>query len=92
MADISITKKHTLGVDGAKANLQKVADDLKKNYGIKSAWDGNTGTLSGTGLKKGTVEVTEDAVKVELTLGLLGKAMKGQIEKEINAKVDSVLS
>ena len=92
MADITITKSHGLGMDGARERLNKMAADLQQNYGIKSSWSGNVATLSGTGLKKGVVELGESSVKVEITLGMLAKAMKGKIEQQINIAFDKALS
>lgn len=92
MADISITKKHSLGMDGARERLNKMAEELSSKYGIKSSWSGNVATLSGTGLKKGVVELKEDSVSVEITLGLLAKAMKGTIDEQVNKAFDKALS
>ena len=92
MADITITKNHGLGMDGAKARLDKMGVELQQKYGIKSSWSGNVATLSGTGLKKGTVEVSESSIKVEITLGMLAKAMKGKIEEQINIAFEKALS
>ncbi|MBN2717943.1 MAG: polyhydroxyalkanoic acid system family protein [Deltaproteobacteria bacterium] len=92
MADIKVTKNHSLGVTGARERLNKLAEELQKNYGIKSGWNGNVATLSGTGLKQGTVSVGDATVTVEITLGMLAKAMKGKIEEQINIAFDKALS
>ena len=91
MADINISKEHNLNIDTAKERLEKVAADLKKDYGISSTWSGNTCELSGTGLKKGNVYLDDKKVTIEIALGMLAKAMKGKIEKQINSEFDKVL-
>ena len=91
MADISITKNHSLDADTAKKRLEDFGTKLQKDYGIKSSWSGNVCSLSGTGLKKGTVEISDSSVTIEITLGFLGKALKGTIEEKINSEFGKVL-
>lgn len=92
MADIDINKSHSLEISDARTRLEKMAGDLQSQYGIKSAWTGNTAILSGTGLKKGRVELTDTAVNVQITLGILAKAMKGKIQAQVNIALDNALS
>jgi len=92
MADIDINKSHNLKMNTARKRLEEMAGELQSQYGIKSAWTGNTATLSGTGLKKGVVELTDSAIKVQITLGLLAKAMKGKIQGQVNIALDNALS
>lgn len=92
MADISIMKNHNLDMDTARTRLEGVAVDLNKKYGIKSTWTGNTCSLSGTGLKKGTLELKDSSISIEITLGMLAKAMKGKIKEQIDAQFTKVLS
>jgi putative polyhydroxyalkanoate system protein len=92
MADIDINKSHNLDISDARERLEKMAGDLQARYGIKSAWTGNTATLSGTGLKKGQVELTDTAINVQITLGFLAKAMKGKVQEQVNMALDHALS
>nr|WP_320191255.1 polyhydroxyalkanoic acid system family protein [uncultured Desulfobacter sp.] len=92
MADIDINKSHNLELTDARARLEKMAGELRAQYGLKSAWTGNTATLSGTGLKKGKVELTDSAINVQITLGFLAKAMKGTIQEQVNIALDNALS
>lgn len=92
MADIDINKSHNLKITDARARLEKMAGSLQAQYGIKSAWTGNTAILSGTGLKKGMVELTDNAINVHITLGFLAKAMKGKVQEQVNIALDKALS
>ncbi len=92
MADIDIDKSHSLEITDARARLEKMAGELQTQYGIKSAWTGNTAILSGTGLKTGKVELTDNAINVQINLGFLAKAMKGTIQKQVNIALDNALS
>lgn len=91
MADITMVKQHDLEVEVLRERLQELADWLKKKYGIRSRWQGDACLLEGTGLKKGVVAVTPSEVRVEVTLAMLAKMLKGQVEKEIETKIDKVL-
>ena len=91
MADIVISKSHNLDMDDARERLETMAVALQSQYGIKSAWSGNTATLSGTGLKKGVVELTGNTINVQITLGMLAKAMKGTIKGQVNIALDKAL-
>lgn len=92
MADIDIMKVHSLGEKGAIEKLGAFADKLNQDYGIKSNWSGNVCELSGTGIKKGTVRVTDTEVHLKLTLGMLAKAMKSKIKSQVNSQFDKNLS
>ncbi|WP_320044386.1 polyhydroxyalkanoic acid system family protein [uncultured Desulfobacter sp.] len=92
MADININKSHSLEISDARARLEKMAGELQAQYGIKSAWTGNTAILSGTGLKKGRVELTDSVINVQITLGFLAKAMKGKVQEQVDIALDNALS
>ncbi len=92
MADISIQKNHSLDVNTLKERLQKVSAELEKKFGLKTDWSGNSCRLSGTGLKSAEVSFDAATVSIEITLGMLGKALKPTIEKQIHAEFDKVIS
>jgi putative polyhydroxyalkanoate system protein len=91
MADITMVKHHDLEVDLVRERLQDLADWLKQKYGIRSRWQGDTCLLEGSGLKKGVVSVTSSEVKVEVSLSMMAKFLKGQVEKEIDKKITKVI-
>ena len=92
MADISITRNHNLDMETLKKRVEELALDLNKKYSLTSSWSGNTCTLSGAGIKKAEVVLKSDAVNIDITLGMLAKMLKPQIEDGINKKIGSVLS
>ena len=91
MADITMVKRHDLEVDVVRERLQELADWLKQKYGIRSRWQGDSCILEGSGLKKGVVAVTGSEVRVEVTLAMMAKFLKGQVEKEIDKKISRVI-
>lgn len=92
MADISISKDHAVEVSVLKERVEKLVGDLQSKYGVRYKWDGNTIILSGTGIKKATLEITDNKISIEIALGLMAKMLKGKIEEEISSKLGSVLS
>ncbi len=81
----------SIEINDARKRLEKMAGELQSQYAIKSVWAGNKAILSGIGLKKGVVELTDSAIKVEITLGMLAKAMKDKIESQVNTALDKAL-
>ncbi len=92
MADISISRDHSMDTGILKGRLDELAADLKKKYGIRSRGDGDICLLDGGGVKKGVLTITDSSLSVELTLGMLAKLLKPKIEEEINKKIGEVLT
>ena len=92
MADIIISRDHSMDTGILKGRLDELAADLKKKYGIRSRWDGDTCLLDGAGVKNGVLTMTDSNLSIELTLGMLAKILKPKIEEEINRKIGGVLS
>jgi putative polyhydroxyalkanoate system protein len=91
MAKISITRSHALGLAGAKQAIDTIGADLAAKYQVTHQWAGNTLKVSRSGLD-GTLEVTDTTVIINLNLGFLLSAVKGQIENAINAELDQRLT
>ena len=92
MADISIPKTHSVDMAVLRGRLEELATDLKNKYGVRYTGSGNTCNLSGAGLKKGVLDVTESNVRIEVTLGMMAKLLKPKIEEQINKKIDRAIS
>ncbi len=92
MVDITFYRDHSIDTGVLKGRLDELAADLKKKYGIRSRWDGDTCLLDGAGVKKGVLTITDSSVSVEVTLGMLAKILKPKIEEEINRKIGGVLT
>ena len=92
MADISITKNHSVEVGVLRGRLEELAKDLKTKYGVRHRWEGDTCLLDGAGLKNGFVKITASTLSLELTLGMMAKLLKPKIEEEIGKKIGKVLA
>ena len=92
MADISISRSHNLDMPTLRKRLEELAADLKKKYSLAATWKGDVCVLTGAGIKTAEVKLEARSVNIDITLGLLGKPFKSQIEDGINKKIGAVLS
>ncbi len=91
MSQISLSRDHTLGLDGAKQAIDQVGQDLAGKYGIDHRWKGNVMEVWGSGVI-GTLKVTEETVQIDLSLGFLVAFLKESITGRINDELDSRLT
>ncbi|AZE81809.1 hypothetical protein C4J98_0366 [Pseudomonas orientalis] len=91
MARITVEREHSLGKAAARAKADTLAQKLKDKYGVESSWSGDTLNLKRSGVK-GTVEVFDDALRIDVELGLLMSAMSGTLKSEIEKALDKALA
>ncbi|MBF8639672.1 MULTISPECIES: polyhydroxyalkanoic acid system family protein [Pseudomonas] len=90
MSQISVERSHSLGLETARAKAGALAEKLTRDYGVECRWEGDTLQFSRTGVD-GRIEVGEDKVRVDATLGFFFSALSSQIEHEIEKKLDKAL-
>lgn len=95
MATIDIRRPHSLDKDEAKKRAEQLAKSMESQLGIRWNWEGDkikfdapSGAAKGA---SGTVSVEPSAVRVEVDLPFLLKAVKGTVEGKINEKLTSLL-
>jgi len=95
MATIDIRRSHTLDKDEARVRTEKLARSLEEKLGIRWRWEGDkirfdapTGAARGA---TGTVHVDPSAVRVEVDLPFLLRAVKGTVESKIQQKLDDLI-
>jgi len=84
---ISVTRKHTLGLEGASQKLNDLAGQFAEKYGVKATVRGPRIEVSGKGVD-GDVLVTADTITVNLELGFLLGALAGKIEDGVGKQLD----
>ncbi|MBC8145242.1 MAG: polyhydroxyalkanoic acid system family protein [bacterium] len=87
MPTIDIVRSHKLGRAEARKAVTKLAADIAKKLDAKTSWEGDTLEFKRSGAK-GSIDVEEKKVRVNVELGLLLTPMRGMIEKEINSYLD----
>jgi len=95
MATIDISRSHSLPKDEAKKKAEELARGMAEKLGLVWQWQGDaiefnapSGVAKGA---KGSVQVTEKAVRVQVDLPLMLRVMKGTVEEKINEKLQSIL-
>lgn len=91
MPDINVHRTHSLGLKGAKAAADKMAARLEEKFDLVGEWRVNTFVFSRPGVN-GTLIVSEEHLKLDVTLGFLLKMMKGPIEQAVHEQLDIVLA
>lgn len=90
MADIELKRAHHLGLKGARAAAEKMAEKLGKQFNLSGTWTGNTLHFDRPGVN-GALSVSDKDMHLAVTLGFLLKAMKGPIERAVHEQLDKVL-
>lgn len=91
MPDISIKRRHALGLKGAKAAADKMADKLGEKFDLQGDWQGNTMRFARPGVS-GVLSIGEAEMTLEVTLGFMLKMMRGPIEEAVHQQLDQVLT
>jgi putative polyhydroxyalkanoate system protein len=91
MARITVERPHTLGKDKAREKAELLAEKLGEKYGIEHSWNGDTVSLEGKGAK-GTVQVEDALVRVNIELNFFLSAMSSTIESEVARQLDKALT
>ena len=90
MANIHINRKHSLGIETARMEVEKLAQSLKSQLQADYRWYGNKLQFTRSGAS-GTIDVGSDYINLEIKLGMALSLMKGKIEDSINSKLDAAL-
>lgn len=90
MSNISLTRTHSLGMQGARIAAEKMVVRLRSQLGISGKWEGDTLYVNCHGVK-GRLTVTATEIVLEITLGFLFSAMKSSIERTVQEEIDNAL-
>ncbi len=88
MADIELTRSHSMGLDDGRGTVESVAQKLEEKLGVEYAWDDdNTLAFEGQGAE-GQIDVEADAIQIRIHLSAFLRPMKGQLEKKAKTYLD----
>ena len=87
MADINITRSHSLGLDKGRAAIERVAQNLEDELGVDYQWAENTLQFDGQGAD-GHIEVESDAVHVAINLSAFLQPMRSRVKSEAEDHLD----
>ena len=95
MATIDVRRAHTLTKDEARKRAEDFARTMQQRFELDWHWDGDRilfeaprGAAKGT---RGSVDVADREVRVQIDLPMLLRMLKGTIESKVNEKLNQVL-
>ena len=91
MADIELHRVHNLGLKAARAQAERMADQLGRKFNLKGDWVGNVLKFERPGVT-GSLTISEKDLRLSVALGFLLKAMKGSIEQAVTHELDSLFA
>lgn len=86
-----IRRSHNLGLDEARNRADRIADDLKEQYSVRSNWEGDALHVEGNGIS-GQLLVDEQHIELQVKLGFALKLMEGPIRSVIERTIDEELA
>jgi putative polyhydroxyalkanoate system protein len=95
MATIDVRRSHALPKDEAKKRAEDLARSMQQRLDLEWHWEGDRilfeaprGAAKGT---KGSVDVSDKEVRVQIDLPFLLRVMKGTVESKVHEKLGQVL-
>ena len=87
MAGFRITKAYTMPKEDVRSAAQELADDLAREHGVRSRWDGDKVRIKGAGVD-GVMSFHDGLIDISVKLGLLTSMFEGPIRDEIQSFLD----
>jgi putative polyhydroxyalkanoate system protein len=95
MATIDVRRAHALPKEEARRRAEDLASSMKERFELDWSWEGDRivfdaprGAAKGT---KGSVDVGDKEVRVQIDLPFLLRMLKGKIESKVNDKLNQLL-
>lgn len=95
MSTIDIRRGHTLSREEARNRAEALAKAMESKFGLDWRWDGDRivfdalqGAAKGT---KGSVDVSDTDVRVQIELPFLLRMLKGTVESKVQEKLGQLL-
>ena len=95
MATIDVRRTHALPKGEARKRAEELARSMQQRFELNWQWEGDRivfeaprGAAKGT---RGSVEVGEREVRVQIDLPMLLRMLKGTVESKVNEKLNQVL-
>jgi len=95
MSTIDVRRSHALDKEEARKRAEELARAMQSRFDLTWHWEGDRiifeaprGAAKGT---KGSVEVTDQEVRVQIDLPLLLRVMKATVESKVSEKLAQVL-
>ena len=84
---MKIKRSHELGLEEARTRIDRMAEQLGKQYSVTSSWNGDHVLVRGNGVN-GRIVVAHGYVEAQIQLGIPLAIMQSQIRAGIEAVID----
>jgi len=91
MSVITLTRQHDLPLDELKHRLEKVAEKIETRLSVHCEWESDRNLIFRRKGASGFLTYDENQLDLTVKLGMMFRALKIPIEKEITAAVDKYL-
>ena len=91
MSNIHIRRRHQLPRAELRKRVEHLAEDLKSKLNADYAWKGDSLRFKRSGAS-GSIDIAEDAIELNIKLGMMLTPMKGKIEESIKKNLDLALN
>ena len=95
MSTIDVRRGHALPKEEARKRAEQLATSMQQRFELDWRWDGDRivfdaprGAAKGT---KGSVQVGDKEVRVQIDLPFLLRMLKGTVENKVNEKLNALL-
>jgi len=89
VSDIDLRREHGLDPVQARAMAERLLERLEREFGLRGEWAGNVLRFQRAGVQ-GHLALGPGDLHLQVTLGLLLKAMRGRIEQAIARELDQL--
>ena len=91
MPGFNISRTYTMPREKVRENAEELARKLETEFGVRARWQGDTVTMRGNGVD-GKLEIDDEAVHVDVSLGLMASIFEGPIRRAVNDYLDRYVS
>ena len=87
MATFRMSKPYTMPKEDIRVAAQGLAQNLEKQHGVRSQWQGDSVRIKGAGVD-GLLSFADGQIDVSVKLGLLASAFQGLLKAEVQRYLD----
>ncbi|MGD2118131.1 MAG: polyhydroxyalkanoic acid system family protein [Chromatiales bacterium] len=91
MSHIHIKRPHQLDKPALREHVEQLAAKLAQDYDYDYHWEGDKLKFKRSGAQ-GHIALADDHIVVDIKLGLLLSAVRGQVESTLNSYLDKYLA
>ncbi|TQV89289.1 polyhydroxyalkanoic acid system family protein [Aliikangiella coralliicola] len=92
MSAIIVSRTHQYSIEELKNKIDKIILDIQQELEFQSEWETESNLVFRRKGANGSIDIDENNFELTLRLGMMFRALKGTIERQIIKVVDSHLN